>query len=515
MAHQMNKSHPTVHRHLVTGSVWLLGWLFVVGPYAHAQTPASQSPHGALALACSDCHGGEAWVPLSAEPTFDHERDANYPLIGAHATATCTSCHNSLDFSTVEAASCNNCHADVHQGQFGTTCTSCHNSVSFEDVEGDRIHQMSAFPLEGAHAAIACESCHTDDADGAFSPLPTTCQSCHLGDFEQAHPEAGFPDGCLDCHNTLSFQGAVFDHAQASDGFALLGVHQVLACASCHTEENLEPIWLPASQNDCYTCHVSDFEQAHPEEGYPTTCLDCHNTLSFSGSTFDHAEASGGFALVGAHEVLACASCHVQGSLDPIWNPTSQNDCLTCHVAEFEQAHPEAGYPTTCLDCHTTLTFEGATFDHVTASGGFGLVGAHETLPCASCHVSGTTEPIWNPISQDDCLSCHLADFEKEHPEPGFPTTCLDCHTTLSFDDSTFDHDALYFPIYSGEHRGEWSSCATCHNNPANFKSFTCLDCHEHRQSEMDDEHDDVQGYVYDSPYCYSCHPDGREPDDD
>jgi hypothetical protein len=27
----------------------------------------------------------------------------------------------------------------------------------------------------------------------------------------------------------------------------------------------------------------------------------------------------------------------------------------------------------------------------------------------------------------------------------------------------------------------------------------------------MDDEHDDVNGYVYSSPACYSCHPDGRD----
>ena len=46
---------------------------------------------------------------------------------------------------------------------------------------------------------------------------------------------------------------------------------------------------------------------------------------------------------------------------------------------------------------------------------------------------------------------------------------------------------------------------------PASFEVFTCLTCHEHRRSEMDDEHDEVRGYVYESTACYSCHPDGED----
>ena len=38
-----------------------------------------------------------------------------------------------------------------------------------------------------------------------------------------------------------------------------------------------------------------------------------------------------------------------------------------------------------------------------------------------------------------------------------------------------------------------------------------CIECHEHRQSEMDDEHERVTGYVWASPSCYGCHPDGRK----
>ena len=85
------------------------------------------------------------------------------------------------------------------------------------------------------------------------------------------------------------------------------------------------------------------------------------------------------------------------------------------------------------------------------------------------------------------------------------------CSTTRSWTPATFDHDARFFPINSGRHQGTWSSCSTCHTVPGNFRAFECIVCHEHRRSEMDDEHDDVRGYSYQSSACYSCHPRGNE----
>ena len=73
-----------------------------------------------------------------------------------------------------------------------------------------------------------------------------------------------------------------------------------------------------------------------------------------------------------------------------------------------------------------------------------------------------------------------------------------------------FDH-LQYFPIYSGEHRqGEvWTSCSDCHPNSNNFAVFDCLECHP--SSEMNEEHEEVPGYVYQSPACLDCHPTGEE----
>ena len=88
----------------------------------------------------------------------------------------------------------------------------------------------------------------------------------------------------------------------------------------------------------------------------------------------------------------------------------------------------------------------------------------------------------------------------------------LDCHTVDDWD-SDFDHDGRFFPIFSGPHDNEWATCQTCHQNPGNFSTFTCLTCHEHNRADTDNDHDEVSGYAYDSALCYQCHPDGRGDD--
>jgi hypothetical protein len=115
------------------------------------------------------------------------------------------------------------------------------------------------------------------------------------------------------------------------------------------------------------------------------------------------------------------------------------------------------------------------------------------------------------------CADCHLDDYQgttnPDHQASGFPTTCESCHRTTRWRDiSGFDHDGLYFPIYSGKHRGRWSDCSDCHTVASNYSSFSCLGCHPHSdRQETDGHHREVGGYTYDSAACYSCHPRGRE----
>ena len=65
-----------------------------------------------------------------------------------------------------------------------------------------------------------------------------------------------------------------------------------------------------------------------------------------------------------------------------------------------------------------------------------------------------------------------------------------------------------YFPIAPGStHQG--IDCEGCHGGTATFLDFSCIDCHDHAQAPTDSAHAVVAGYLYASPSCYLCHPDG------
>jgi hypothetical protein len=88
-----------------------------------------------------------------------------------------------IGFAGVEPR-CAGCHADVHGGQFGADpdCASCHGPRPGWPSHLD--HDHTRFPLDGAHAAVPCTSCHLVEtiAGGPrvrYRPLPTACEGCH------------------------------------------------------------------------------------------------------------------------------------------------------------------------------------------------------------------------------------------------------------------------------------------------------------------------------------------------
>jgi hypothetical protein len=64
--------------------------------------------------------------------------------------------------------------------------------------------KQARFPLDGAHAALGCRSCHRDPlpADGVIR-LPQTCGGCHRKD--DVH-DGEFGERCEQCHGTESFR---------------------------------------------------------------------------------------------------------------------------------------------------------------------------------------------------------------------------------------------------------------------------------------------------------------------
>ncbi len=416
---------------------------------------------------------------------------------------------------------CSRCHVNGHERIFATTtCPACHAiepdpaSPDHKQISNEHLAVSGTIDLLGAHELISCFGCHERHTGNLLfdAASQNDCIACHQRDYDGRHAGSGFPTTCLSCHNMSAWTGATFDHAAASGGFELLEAHASLPCASCHDPVSGDPIYTPASQYDCIACHQNEYDGQHAGSGYPTTCRSCHNMSTWTGATFDHTTASGGFELLGAHASLACTECHDPVSGDPLYNPANQNDCVACHQSDYDGQHAGSGYPTTCLTCHNTSTWTGASFDHSTASGGFELVGAHTTLPCTSCHDPVNGDPLYDPANQNDCIACHQDDYDGQHAGSGYPTTCLTCHNTINWADANFDHDAQYFPIFSGRHRNRWDTCATCHTDPGDYQVFTCFNCHFHSQSNMDNRHSDVNGYVYESSQCYACHPNGEAP---
>ncbi len=474
------------------------------------QTDFNQSTnpnHVVLGLStdCAQCHTTNPdWSPAE----FDVHNNY-YVLQGAHAAIAneCASCHNGNYNNTPNT--CVGCHLSDYNGttdpdhealQYPTDCIICHSETAWEPATFD--HNLTAFPLTGAHIPVDCASCHA----GGYSGTPTDCAACHQTDFNQStnpnHVVLGLSTDCVQCHTTNpDWSPAEFD--VHNNYYVLQGAHAAIAneCASCHNGNyNNTP-------NTCVGCHLSDYngttDPDHEALQYPTDCIICHSETAWEPATFDHNLTD--FPLTGAHIPVDCASCHAGGYSG---TPT---DCAACHQTDFNQStnpnHVVLGLSTDCAQCHTTNPdWSPAEFD--VHNNYYVLQGAHAAIAneCASCHNGNYNN------TPNTCVGCHLSDYnntnDPDHQLAQFPTDCAQCHSQNAWEPSTFDHDGMYFPIYSGKHENEWDQCNDCHTNPNDYAVFTCLTCHT--LSETNNDHDEVSGYQYNSNACLACHPDGE-----
>ncbi len=299
------------------------------------------------------------------------------------------------------------------------------------------------------------------------------------------------------CHNINAWIPAEYDHNATA--FPLTGKHLQTACVACHATQ------YAGTPTDCYSCHQNDFTSVgdpnHVQANFSHVCTECHTTNGWTPATFSHAGTA--FPLTGAHVSATCISCHASGYTNV---PT---DCFSCHQTDFESVtdpnHVTNNFDHDCTGCHSTTAWQPATFDHGTTS--FPLTGQHLTAACIACHA---TAYAGTPSS---CIACHQSDYDgtqdPSHAAANFPTTCQTCHSTSGWSPANWDHDAQYFPIYSGSHSGRWDNCSDCHNVPTSFATFECILCHEHNKTDMDAKHREQNDYQYLSTACYSCHPRG------
>ncbi|MCE2790789.1 MAG: hypothetical protein LW630_12870, partial [Saprospiraceae bacterium] len=236
-----------------------------------------------------------------------------------------------------------------------------------------------------------------------------------------------------------------------------------------------------------------------------SACLICHPTGE-KNNAFNHDNTT--FPLTGAHIGESCVSCHSNGYKG---TPTA---CVECHkddhVSSLNPSHQKLNIGTDCQRCHSTSPgWSPAAFpDHYLY---YTLNGAHTKIAndCYGCHQGNYNQ---NAVS---CYTCHKDDFDGTqqpvHSWFQFSTDCASCHFETSWTPSSFNHDGLYFPVYSGKHKGTWQSCTECHTSPTNPSEFSCIACHTN--PETDDAHTAVNGYSYHNSACIACHPTGDADD--
>jgi hypothetical protein len=132
-------------------------------------------------------------------------------------------------------------------------CDRCHKPTTWTGAGFDH----SRFSLTGAHLTTACSACHTS---GIFSGLSHACVSCHMSDYQSVqnpnHVTDNFSTNCEACHNTMSWQGAAFNHAGITTG-----------CVQCH---------LPDYQATTNPSHSAGNFPTACEKSF--SCVECHQT---------------------------------------------------------------------------------------------------------------------------------------------------------------------------------------------------------------------------------------------
>jgi hypothetical protein len=307
-------------------------------------TQEVKNPHGSeFKISCSQCHSSGGWQLDKKIYSFDHNI-TKLPLVGQHSEVDCRQCHKSLVFRDAKTE-CNDCHIDIHQATVGQECSRCHTPASWLVSNITELHQMSRFPLLGAHKTADCKDCHKSESMVRFDAIGVNCIDCHRQEYESTtkpnHTQAGYSTDCITCHSINAFQwsGAGINHSF----FPLTGGHAQPACSDCHKGGTYTGL-----SKDCYSCHQADYNGTtnpkHSTLGFPVTCELCH-TLAPGWTPASYKQHDQVFHIYsGTHKGKwdKCTDCHT----DP--NNYSQANCKACHADAHDGKYTNAK----CLECH-------------------------------------------------------------------------------------------------------------------------------------------------------------------
>jgi hypothetical protein len=237
---------------------------------------------------------------------------------------------------------------------------------------------------------------------------------------------------------------------------------------------------------------AASWAQVSPHGSTKFACRTCHSSdLSTvrKDSAFDHAVT--GFVLSEQHTTLECASCHksLRFSLQ-------ETDCVSCHADVHRGERGES-----CAQCHVTEAWLGAHMMRQHRQGRFLLSGAHEAVPCKSCHIAGNFK-----LALSGCQQCHDELWQKttspNHAAAGLGHDCMRCHSTKGWNPTTFDHGTTHFSL-AGVHAT--ISCHSCHSNDNYQMQYVdCYQCHQKLFNQSINPNHVVGSFPHDCSPCHS-----------
>lgn len=375
---------------------------------------------------------------------------------------------------------------------------------------------------EGLDGGAGCAACH----GGWSGDMTSACLECHepiRAQLEQRTGlhgalEPGLAASCARCHsehhgasfalvNDRSFEQAGFagrdgfDHAAI--GFPMAGKHLELGCVECH--EHADVAELPAgatrflgARRDCRSCH----EDPHGGR-MGLACATCHQQTSFTERVPDGHERF--LALTGAHERVACRTCHANDSTHALerfghGDGVVARTCADCHDSPHRAALVEGvaaldgvASGLACASCHrpehTSWHDERLTVTpQQHACTGFPLDAPHDAVACAACHRGPKGDFRARHPGRDalGCEACHDDPHGGQFRDPATErTACIACHGRTEFTPHAFTlerHAAAGFPL-TGKHRE--TTCESCHRapedgGPKRFRGLRagCVACH-------------------------------------
>jgi Cytochrome c554 and c-prime len=458
--------------------------------------------HFKTAADCGACHVTTSWT----QATFDHSLALDLP--------NCFSCHNGQrppalgknPGHIVSSNMCTDCHTDtqsyttwkgakfIHTNVIGG-CFACHNGVS----------ATGKLTVNGSHlnTTDSCESCHNTTsfvnwktAKFDHSQTNGACSTCHdgtksisFGPIKAKSPaHLDTTDTCETCHNTVKFVPFIkMDHTEAAP-----------TCFSCHSGTKVTSKNNPVTgkvtghiqaSDSCETCHTSfttwkiatfDHSVLTPAD----KCESCHNGTNASGKPIGHLDYI-------VSPTIGCANCHSTIT----WRPANfdhtvvSGSCVTCHngttaistgllTTKSSKHIPLNGQA--CEACHTSTTVWKVAFDHATIG----------TTTCETCHngtnATGKTSLSGNHLATSNvCITCHITTswtaVKFDHKDSGVSGACFTCHNGST----AISTGAL--KTKSSKHIVTSAACETCHSS---YVAWTAIF-----------DHSTLNGQA-----CFSCH---------